>query len=207
MNTRPLQKVSNFGSRKQSSVSGCLQYLIPFKVGPLWHHTLSPAILPSLEGLFWNSVQLRHCFLYDVFVAVKTGAWWTCGMPCLTKKPWIRCDVWAGALSWCSCVRPTVPVSCAELHHEDDGGLLGSTPYWQFGLMVHTHDAQHPSNREEQSASPSHCSEPVMLFWVSEIVGTSDMAVLFQVPAFERSAVQPISVEHSSADLYWVVFG
>jgi hypothetical protein len=28
-----------------------------------------------------------------------------------------------------SCMCPTVPVSCAELHHEDDGGLLGSTPY------------------------------------------------------------------------------
>jgi hypothetical protein len=28
-----------------------------------------------------------------------------------------------------SCLRPTIPVSCAELHHEYGGGLLGSTPY------------------------------------------------------------------------------
>jgi hypothetical protein len=28
-----------------------------------------------------------------------------------------------------SCVRPIDPVSCAELHHEGDRGLLGSTPY------------------------------------------------------------------------------
>jgi hypothetical protein len=31
---RPVQKVSNLGSEKQSFVSGWLQYLIPFKVGP-----------------------------------------------------------------------------------------------------------------------------------------------------------------------------
>jgi hypothetical protein len=31
-----------------------------------------------------------------------------------------------------SCVRPTSPVSCAELHHEDDGGLLGSTSYYRL---------------------------------------------------------------------------
>jgi hypothetical protein len=28
-----------------------------------------------------------------------------------------------------SCVRPTAPVSCAELHHEDDGGIPDSTAY------------------------------------------------------------------------------
>jgi hypothetical protein len=49
-----------------------------------------------------------------------------------------------------SCVRPTAKISCTELHHKDDGGLLGSTAYRQFGLMVCTHDAQHPSNREKQ---------------------------------------------------------
>jgi hypothetical protein len=36
-----------------------------------------------------------------------------------------------------------ISVSCAKLLHED-GGLLGSTPYWQFGLVVCTHDAQYP---------------------------------------------------------------
>jgi hypothetical protein len=33
--TRSVQKVSNLGPKKQSSVSGWLQYLIPFKVRPL----------------------------------------------------------------------------------------------------------------------------------------------------------------------------
>jgi hypothetical protein len=46
-----------------------IQYLIPFKVGPLWLHTLSPAVLPLLEallkGLFWNGVQL--CLLRSIW--------------------------------------------------------------------------------------------------------------------------------------------
>jgi hypothetical protein len=33
--TRSVQKVSDLGPGKKSSVSGWLQYLIPFKVGPL----------------------------------------------------------------------------------------------------------------------------------------------------------------------------
>jgi hypothetical protein len=35
-----------------------------------------------------------------------------------------------------------------KLHHED-GGLIGSIRYWQFGLVVRTHDAQHPGNDKD----------------------------------------------------------
>jgi hypothetical protein len=28
-----------------------------------------------------------------------------------------------------SCVHPTAPDPCTKLHHEDDGGLIGNTPY------------------------------------------------------------------------------
>jgi hypothetical protein len=72
-----VQKLSDLWPGKQSSASGWLRYLIPFKVGPLWLHTLSPAVLPSLEavlvGLFWNGVQLCRRVLYGVLAAVKTG--------------------------------------------------------------------------------------------------------------------------------------
>jgi hypothetical protein len=47
----------------------------PKHVGPVWLHTLSPAVLLSLEaflgGLFWNGVQLRSHILYDVLEAVN----------------------------------------------------------------------------------------------------------------------------------------
>jgi hypothetical protein len=48
---RPVQKVAELGPGKQSSVSGWLQYLSPFKVGPLLFHTLIPVVLPLLEAL------------------------------------------------------------------------------------------------------------------------------------------------------------
>jgi hypothetical protein len=35
LGTMPVQKVSDLGAGKQSSVSGWLQYLLTFKVGPL----------------------------------------------------------------------------------------------------------------------------------------------------------------------------
>jgi hypothetical protein len=73
-----VQKVFDLGPGKQSSISEWLQYLIPFKAGSLWLHTLSPGVLPSLEaileGLFCNGVQLCRRVLYDVLAAVKTGA-------------------------------------------------------------------------------------------------------------------------------------
>jgi hypothetical protein len=53
-----------------------------------------------------------------------------------------------------SCVRSTAPVSCTELHYEDDGGLLGSTSYCQFGLVVRTHDAQHTVSRKKKQHHP-----------------------------------------------------
>jgi hypothetical protein len=71
-------------------------------------------------------------------------------------------------MSW-GIVLMQLPVDAShssELHHEDDGGLLGSTPYWQFGLVVHTHDAQHTRNKKKQYHLHI-CSEPIMLFWAS----------------------------------------
>jgi hypothetical protein len=136
---RPVQKVSNLGPGKQSSVSGWLQYLIPFKVGSMRFHTLSPAVLPSLEtllkGLFFNDVQLYCHVLYDVLAAVKTGAFLWCSIsgaainhkePCKESRepdeP-VECHAWPGnpgsgvmnELGHChdaaaSCVRPTAPV-------------------------------------------------------------------------------------------------
>jgi hypothetical protein len=37
-----------------------------------------------------------------------------------------------------SYVHHTAPVPCTELYHKDDRGLLGSTPYWQFDLVVYS---------------------------------------------------------------------
>ena len=70
-------------------------------------------------------------------------------------------------MSWYSCQFPatTTPVFCIELHHEHDGDLLSSTPYWWSDLMcilmMHC-----PSSIKNQPASL--CTKPVVLFWPLE---------------------------------------
>jgi hypothetical protein len=152
---RPIQKVSDLGQGKQSSVSGWLQYLIPFKVGRLWLHTLSRAVLPSLEALLKG---LFYSILCDVLAAVWEPFRWVFSLG--TSQEPAKWRAWPGnpglgvmkELGRChdaaaSCVSPTAPVFCAELCHKEDGGCLGSTPYWQFGIVVSTHHAQYPGNQ------------------------------------------------------------
>jgi hypothetical protein len=74
----PVQKVSDLKPEKKSCVTGRAQFLIPFKVGPLWLHTLSPTFLPLLEAFleryFWKASQLLRHIPHDVLIAVKTGS-------------------------------------------------------------------------------------------------------------------------------------
>jgi hypothetical protein len=52
--------------------------------------------------------------------------------PCQESRE-TECHAWlgnpgSGVMNELGCVRPTAPVSCVELRHEDDR-FLGSTPY------------------------------------------------------------------------------
>jgi hypothetical protein len=84
-------------------------------------------------------MQLRHHVLYDVCLQSRE-------QPEITRKSRepgesAECRAWPGNPgsvmnelgsyhdAAASSVRPTDPVSCAELHHEGDGGLLGSNFY------------------------------------------------------------------------------
>jgi hypothetical protein len=68
-----------------------------------------------------------------------------------------------------SCMHLTALDSCAELYHEDDGGLLGNTTYGQFGLVVHNTRG----NKKKKPLLPPHYSERVMLFWTSGMLDAS----------------------------------
>jgi hypothetical protein len=125
----------------------------------LWLHTLSPTFLPLLEAflesVFWKASQLLRHIPHDVLAAVKTGTlqWplqfgeqpeitrshvWRLGS--LTE---LECRVWPGNSgsgvmnepghchdASANCMRLTGPVSCANLHHKDDGWLPKSILCW-----------------------------------------------------------------------------
>jgi hypothetical protein len=55
----PVQKVSDLRPGKKSCVPGGAQFLIPFEVGPLWPHTLSPTL--GTWDLWWDKVALGRC--------------------------------------------------------------------------------------------------------------------------------------------------
>jgi hypothetical protein len=136
----PVQKVADLRPGKKSCIPGGAQFLIPFKVGPLWLHTLSPTLLPLLEAFlesfFWKASQLlRH--IPHVLAAVKTGTleWplqfgeqsqitrshvWRVGSlvnnwnATFGQETLDQVYEWAGALSWCYC----------QLHGTHRSGLL-----------------------------------------------------------------------------------
>ena len=127
--TWAVQKVSDLWSAKIQLFIVTSENLIPFKAVSLVMHTLLPAVLPLLEtfleSFLWNLVQLGHHVPHNVFSWLKSGPFqrhFQFGeQPKITKshvgrvgsltnqgnvvfsKPWIRCEEWAGALSWWSC--------------------------------------------------------------------------------------------------------
>jgi hypothetical protein len=48
--TTLFKKYPTLGQEEKSCVPGGAQFQIPFKLGPLWLHTLSPSFLPLLEA-------------------------------------------------------------------------------------------------------------------------------------------------------------
>jgi hypothetical protein len=81
IHTRPVQKVSHLRPGEKSCVPGGAQFLIPFKVGLLWLHTLSPTFLPLLEA-----------FLEGFSALLSRSAWCPCG--CQNGNPSVASSIW-----------------------------------------------------------------------------------------------------------------
>ena len=128
--TWSVQKVSDLWLAKIQLLILMSETLIPYKVVSLVMHTLLPAVLPLLEtfleSFLWNHVQLGCRVPRSVFSWLKLGPFQrhfqfgeqpkitrghvrrvrsltNQGNVVFSKKPWIRCEKWAGASSWWSC--------------------------------------------------------------------------------------------------------
>ena len=70
------KKYPTLGQKKYFTYLTGFSTLIPFKVGPLCLHTLSPLIFPLLETplevFFWNAVPIRRRVPHYLFSTLKT---------------------------------------------------------------------------------------------------------------------------------------
>ena len=95
--TRAVWKVSDLWPGKLYYLGDGIGTLIPFKVGSLRLHTLSPPmlLLPKtlLEGFFWNGVHLRRRVLHYLFSTLKTGSF-QCRLQFWKQPEVARSHVW-----------------------------------------------------------------------------------------------------------------
>lgn len=95
------------------------QFLITFELMSVSVHTLNPTILPLLKAclqlLFCYCCQCCRRVVHDILLDViecgfdfrstseEYGAWRMTEMSFFTRKDWINCEEWSGALSSCKC--------------------------------------------------------------------------------------------------------